>query len=127
MPRDFSGPWEPEDVFEHAEAAEHRARIDEAKTRNAEIAKQEAEQETQRKEESRAFTLETNERLRLSEFRFHGVQPPMIDGVPTRSSFHMLTSLGWTVEEVFGSKQMVAPPAPATVTRKRREDYDQSS
>lgn len=71
---------------------------------------------------STAFTLDTNERLRLGEFRAHGVEPPEIGGVPTRSSFHLLVSLGWTIEEAMGQRWMVAP-APQS-PRKQRSDYD---
>lgn len=65
---------------------------------------------------STAFTLDTNERLRLGEFRAHGVEPPEIGGVPTRSSFHLLVSLGWTIEEAKG--QPLDGGAGATVATK---------
>ncbi len=127
MPRDFSEPWEPEDIFDRTEARERRARIDAAKEYNEAVLAQEAAAEAVRKESSRVFTLETNERLRLSEFRAHGVAVPVIAGEPTKSSFHMLVSLGWTIAEVFGQRQMIAPAAEAPRPRKRREDYDQNS
>jgi hypothetical protein len=126
--RSFSEPYEPEDIFDRIEAAERRSRIDAARQRNEAAAAQEAIAEAARKESSRTFTLQTNERLRLSEYRAHGVSVPIIAGEPTKSSFHMLISLGWKVEEVFGGRELIPPPpAPPEHKRKTRADYDQSS
>lgn len=122
MPRSF----DPEDIFDRDELADLAARRERLLADSQAVARREAEEAAASKERSRIFTLETNERQRLAEFRFHGVEPPVIDGVQTMSSFHLLTSLGWTVESAFGRRQMVAPAAEPHV-RRSRESYDQST
>lgn len=121
--RSFHEPRDPFDFFDQQAEDDRRHRIEEAKKHNAVRDAQEAEADAKRRESSRVFTLETNERLRLAEYRYHGVEPPIIDGVRTKSSFHMLMSLGWTIEESLDQRWMVKP-APSTQVRRSREDYD---
>lgn len=115
------------DLFEEQIEKDRRARVAAAREANAAAIRLEAEQAAIRKEKARLFTLETNERHRLAEYRYHGVEPPVIDGVPTKSSFHMLTSLGWTIEDMLGQKQMVRPFAPPVHERRTRDQYDQNT
>lgn len=125
---DHREPSDPYDVFERQAGDERRARLAEAEARNRRERDAEVTAGALRKIDSDAFTRETNERLRIAEYRFHGVEPPVIDGVPTRSSFHLLRSLGWTVEDMLGQKMMVAPPARTEdPLSRRREDYDQNT
>jgi hypothetical protein len=118
---------DPYDVFERIAGDERRARTAAA----AEQARVEGEHEARRAAEAKAksteLSLRVNERHRLAEFRYHGVEPPVIGGVPTKTSFHLLRSLGWTVEEAFGQRQMVAPRSVPQQPGKSREDYDQDT
>lgn len=127
MPRSFSEPYEPEDIFDRAEAAERRARIDAAKERNAAVAAQEAAQEAEHREAGKAFSLEANERIRLAEYRRAGVSPPVIGGAAVKTTLPLLLSFGWTIEEVFGERQLIPPQPAPEHKRKTRADYDQST
>jgi hypothetical protein len=127
MPGDFSEPWEPEDIFDRAEAADRRARIEAAKERNAAASAQEAVQEAARREAGKAFSLEANERIRMAEYRRAGVSPPVIGGVPVKTSLPLLLSFGWTIGEVFGERALIRPPQEPQYKRKTRADYDQNT
>ncbi|MHB8272002.1 hypothetical protein [Bradyrhizobium sp.] len=120
MRRDFHEPWEPEDVFASQEAADRRAKIESARAEHEAFEKHEAELAAERKETARLFSLGANERLRLAEYDLHGVTPPVLNGVPTKSSLPLLRSLGWTIEEIDGKRTLIQP---AARNRKTREDY----
>ena len=124
MRRDFHEPYEPEDVFERQEAAERRAKIESARAEHEAFEKHEAELAAARKETARLFTLGANDRIRLCEYDAYGVEPPVINGVPTRSSLPLLLSIGWTIEETSEGRALVPPPVIPQHKRKRRQDYD---
>ncbi len=126
-PRSFNEPWEPEDIFDRAEAAERRARMDDIKERNAMIAAQDAAAEAERKESARLFSLRANADQIIEQYHAAGVEPVAVndDGVPF-FSLSMLLKNGWTIEEVNGIPKLIAPPK-STVKRKSRIDYDQNS
>jgi hypothetical protein len=108
--RSFSEPWEPEDIFDRQEAAERRAYLDRLKERNAATAAQEAAAEAARHESARQFTLETTRRAIRRDYEQAGVEPLQVDanGVPT-VSLPLLLSMGWTVVDFNGERQLVRP------------------
>jgi hypothetical protein len=108
--RSFNEPWEPEDIFDRQEAAERRAYLDRLKERNAATAAQEAAAETARHESARQFTLETTKRAIRRDYEQAGVAPLQVggDGTPT-VSLPLLLSMGWTVIDFNGERQLVRP------------------
>jgi hypothetical protein len=63
------------------------------------------------------FSLETNERLRVAEYRAAGLEPQ--PGV----SLSMLMMLGWTVQEISGKKTLVRPKTKSKPkSKKNREE-----
>ena len=127
MPRSFHEPIDHDDIFERAEAEERRARMASVLARNEEIAKQDAEAAAIRKLAADELSARANASARLREFERHGVKPPIIDGVETKSSLSLLMQLGWTIENLLGQNKLIAPPPAEPRPRKRREDYDQNS
>lgn len=128
--RDFSEPWEPEDIFAHDEAKERRARLDAAIEANKVAAAHEAAQEAERKAHHAESVRHYLGRTQLREYHAAGVEPLELnaDGYP-KCSLAMLTWIGWTVAIIDGHPTLVRPPAGPAHQRKRREDYgnDQGS
>jgi hypothetical protein len=62
------------------------------------------------------FSLETNERLRVAEYRAAGLEPQ--PGV----SLSMLMMLGWTVQEISGKKTLVRPKSKSKKSRKENSE-----
>jgi hypothetical protein len=106
--RSFNEPWEPEDIFDRQEAAERRAYLDRIKEQNDALAAQEAAAEAVRHESARQFTLETTRRAIRRDYEQAGVTPLQVggDGTPT-VSLPLLLSMGWTVVEFNGERQLV--------------------
>jgi hypothetical protein len=109
-----------QDFFDVDEVAERRIRIESARAEHEAFEKHEAELAAERKETARLFSLGANERIRLCEYDAHGVEPPILNGVPTKSSLPLLLSIGWTIGEVDGKQALIQP---AARKRKTREDY----
>lgn len=76
----------------------------------------EAAEEAKKQASKTAFTLETNERMRLRQFELAGVEPP----AGFKCSLSLLLSMGWSIGEVKGKKVLVRPFAPAP--RKEEDD-----
>ncbi len=106
---------------------ERRELVTAAQARNEQVALQEAKAEALRHERARDFSLGANEMVRLAEYRAVGVEPPVVAGVPTRSTLALLLSLGWTVAVVDGIRELIAPAPPDARPRKDREHYDGNS
>lgn len=113
MPRDFSDPWEPEDVFDRAEAADRRARIEASREANAARLEQEEIQNAQRKIKADALTIRARDSVLIHEYASQGLTPPFTngEGVPT-VSLALLRQMGWTVEEEFGGRRVLVKPCP---------------
>lgn len=107
MPAEFP---EPEDIFDRATAAEHRARIDAAKQDHAAFQKHEAEQAALRKESARQLSMRANASLLLAEYRAAGVAPPLtnVEGVPT-VSLGMLAQMGWSIARLGDEAVLLRP------------------
>lgn len=128
MVRQFHEPYEPEDIFDRAEAQERRARIDAARADHEVMARHEAEQEAVRKESAHLNSLRANDMLLRHEYERAGVEPLKTNGsgVPT-VSLSLLRSMGWTIEQVGERNMLIAPAERQTKPGKQRQDYDQSS
>lgn len=128
MPRDFSDPWEPEDIFDRQEAAERRARIDRVQAEHATMLKHDAKQAELRKIKAQDLSRRANESFLNHEYSSAGVTPPWTNGngVPT-VSLSLLKQMGWRVENYSGQATLVEPMARREHIRRSKEDYDQSS
>jgi hypothetical protein len=122
--RDFSDPWEPEDIFDRQAAAEQRAKMDAAAERNRIEAERDAAETRKRKEHMDWFTLASAARRRLKDYEHAGVEPLELDanGSPT-VTLSMLFWLGWTIESISGQNVLVRPQTSQQYQRKSRDDY----
>lgn len=127
-PREFSEPWQPEDIFDRQEAAERRARIEQSQADHAAMLKHEAEQAAARKIKAVDLSRRANESFLNHEYSSNGVTPPWTNGsgVPT-VSLSLLKWMGWRVENYSGQATLVEPMATREHARRRKEDYDGSS
>lgn len=128
MSRPYHEPYDPEDIFDRADADERRARREEAQKLNAERDAVEAEQAARRSASARVNSMRANARILLSEYHAAGVEPMQTrpDGTPT-VSLSLLRSMGWTIVQIDDRNVLVAPAARPTKPGKQRQDYDQSS
>lgn len=97
-------------LFEREEAARLMARREELRAQiEVERAKEE-ELATARRARAADDAIAANKRLLLRQYEAAGVAPPSVDGdgYPT-CSLPMLFSLGWSVEEVGGHMELIAP------------------
>lgn len=120
--------YEPEDIFDRAEAAERRARIEQAQRDHEALTKYEAEQAAIRKEKARQLSMCANASIMIAEYRRAGVEPIATngEGVPLHS-LAFLRWAGWTIEQIGDRNVLVAPPTAPQHQRKSRSDYDQNS
>jgi hypothetical protein len=120
--------YEPEDIFDRAEAAERRARIEQAQRDHETLTKYEAEQAAIRKEKARQLSMRANASIMIEEYRRAGVEPLATngDGVPL-VSLALLRWQGWTIEHDGYRNVLVAPSASPQQPRKSRADYDSNS
>jgi hypothetical protein len=125
--RSFNEPWEPEDIFERADAEAWRERRAKLLERSAQIAAQHAEAEAKTRESARLFSLQANADQIRRDYREAGVEPVAVDaaGLPF-VSLSMLLKNGWTIADgIDGARELVRPPA--APKRRTRADYDQNT
>jgi hypothetical protein len=79
---------------EFGEAAPVKAKL---KGLSAEIVAQEAVKRAETAKAMTAWSMDTNERMRLREFAAAGVEPPVIEGKPARVSIGLLRMMGWEI------------------------------
>lgn len=127
-PREFSEPWEPEDIFDRQHAAERRARIEQSQADHAALLKHDAEQTVLRKIKGDDLSRRANESFLNYEYSSSGVTPPSTNGngIPT-VSLSLLKWMGWRIENYSGQATLVEPMAQREHVRRRKEDYDSSS
>lgn len=127
--RDFSDPWEPEDIFDRQAAAELRDRMEASASQHAAQLKHDADMEALAKENGRLLSIRASGSVMMTEYARAGVQPLETNGkgVPL-VSLPLLLWMGWTIEEISGERKLIRPHA-REHQRKRREDYghDQGS
>jgi hypothetical protein len=100
---------------------------DDFKQRMAALAEHDAAAAAERKRKADDLTKRANGTVALAEYRAAGVESPSVDGDGApRVSLSLLLSIGWTVEDVDGARELVAPRAKST-KRQRRDDYDRST
>jgi len=129
MPRNFSEPWEPEDIFDQQEAAERRRRMDAIAEHNAILAAQEAAADAARQAENVARVKAAHARTIIGQYQAAGVEPLAVDanGVPLLS-LSMLISMGWSIVAIEGENYLVKPQhIKPPESRKRKADYDQGN
>jgi hypothetical protein len=126
-PRDFSEPWEPEDIFDREEAARRRRVRDDMIVRNAAITAQEEAAEAARQADLAARRRQAGAEEIVGQYQAAGVKPLAVnaDGVPL-VSLSMLLSMGWTVVQFEGAATLVQPQHIAP-PRKKRGDYDENT
>jgi len=116
MPRDFSDPWDPEDVFDRAAAAEYR------RERAAKMEAAEAEARAEKAREAAQATevatrrVAHGERMIRAEYEAKGLEPPEGSLV----SLSLLLSMGWRISEESGVPKLVRP---VIEKRRTRADY----
>jgi hypothetical protein len=64
---------------------------------SSQMAAQEAAKRAAVAAEMTAWSMETNERMRLREFAAAGVAPPEIAGKPVKASIELLRMMGWEI------------------------------
>lgn len=127
-PREFSDPWEPEDIFDRQAAAERRAKIEQAQADHAAMLKHDADQAALRKVKADDTSRRANESFLNHEYSSHGITPPWTNGagVPT-VSLSLLKWMGWRVENYSGQATLIEPMAGREQIRRRKEDYDNNT
>jgi hypothetical protein len=126
VPRHFHDPEDrrAEDIFERMAGDERRARLEEAKVRNAELNRQLEAEEAARREAHRIKTLAHTASIICAEYRAAGVEPIEVnaDGVPT-VSLATLRWIGWRIEEIDGKRKLVRPGR----EQRRIDSYDRNT
>ncbi len=112
--RDFSDPWEPEDIFDRQAAAELRARMEASAAQHAAQLKHDAETEALAKENGRLLSIRASGSVMMTEYARAGVEPLETNGrgVPL-VSLSLLLCLGWTIESISGKNVLMRPAAAA--------------
>lgn len=114
MPRHFSEPFEPEDLFEADTARELRRRRDEERAewrrRAEQMAADDAMREAEARGNARLLSNVANRSVLEAEYRRAGVQAIATDasGMPT-VSLSLLLQLGWSVHDLSGEAVLVWP------------------